>query len=61
MLVKLYGLVWAVFLLLIAVIIAVDYSNPMNYIVFGFGGFTLVFFGMIGVLPVTEPHRAKRK
>jgi len=57
MLVKLYGLVWAVFLLLFAVLLAVDYSNPVIYLGFGFGCFTLVFFGMIGVLPSTEPYR----
>ena len=61
MLVKIYFLVCALGLLTAAVFYFTGNLNPMMQIVFGFLTFSIVFMGMISVLPFWSTHHLPSK
>ena len=58
MLTKIYGCLWAIFLIAAAVIFLTGNFTMFVGVVFGFIAFGMVFMGMMGVLPATVVHPA---
>ena len=58
MLIKLYGLSWAAFLVVAGFLFVGGFLTEMAVVVLGFVAFGLVFMGMIGVLPSSVGHNA---
>jgi hypothetical protein len=56
MLVKLYGIAWAVTLTLTAVLYLTGQFSSLTLTVLGFIYFALLYGGIISVIPVTEFH-----
>jgi hypothetical protein len=57
MILKVYGLIWLLGILAVAVLFLTGNFTPVVSVVFGFLSFGAIFMGMIGVLPLVEaPH-----
>lgn len=56
MLVKIYGLMWFLFLVSSGVLFLSGGFTSMSMVIFGFIFFGLTFMGMIAVLPTTVAH-----
>jgi hypothetical protein len=57
MVLKIYGLIWAVGILAVGLTYFTGYFNLFTAIVFGFLSFGAIYMGLISVLPlVFEPH-----
>ena len=57
MILKIYGLIWALGILAVAITYFAGLLNPFMVIVFGFFTFAAIYLGLISVLPlVFEPH-----
>lgn len=61
MILKIYGLIWALGILAVGVTYLTGYFNMFAIIFFGFLSFAALYLGIISVLPLAfEPHpRAK--
>lgn len=57
MIVKIYGLIWVLGALAVAIFYLTGNFSPTMATVFGFLSFGAVFMGMLGILPLTiAPH-----
>lgn len=61
MLLKIYGLIWVLGLLAVAVFYLSGNLNPVMQIVFGFLSFGAIFMGILVVLPFTVTHQSPTK
>lgn len=59
MILKVYGLVWLLGILAVALAYVTGNFTPTVAVAFGFMSFGAVFMGMIGVLPMTVTHPAE--
>ena len=58
MFVKLYAGMWAVFFLAILIVFAAGSMTMLGWVIAGFVAFTLIFMGMLCVLPSNVGHNA---
>lgn len=57
MVLKIYGLIWALGILAVAITYIAGLLTPFMIIVFGFLSFAAIYLGIISVLPIIfEPH-----
>jgi hypothetical protein len=56
MLIKIYGMLWALLGIIALVLLATGYFTATVLIAFGFVIFGMIFMGMISVLPSTVVH-----
>jgi zinc transporter ZupT len=56
MILKIYGSIWALGLVLAAVLYFTGNLTPIMHVVFGFLSFGAIFMGLLAVLPATEFH-----
>lgn len=61
MITKIYGLIWGLGALSVAVFYFTGNFSPMIATVFGFLSFGAIFIGMLGVLPLTISHHPTEK
>ncbi|MCY7376313.1 MAG: hypothetical protein LH472_10130 [Pyrinomonadaceae bacterium] len=61
MVVKIYGLIWALGALAAGVLYLTGNFTPIVNILFGILSFGAIFMGMIAVLPLTETHHSPSK
>lgn len=61
MLLKLYAIFWMLFSLSLAAFFLTGNLSPLAVVVFGFISCTLIFMGIISVLPGTVAHPAPAK
>ena len=57
MILKIYGSIWAIGLIVAAVLYFTGNLTPILQVVFGFLTFGTLFMGLLAVLPATEFHR----
>lgn len=58
MLVKIYGMLWVIGIIVAALFFLTGNLTPVVAVVFGFITFGMVFMGMMNVLPSTVGHNA---
>lgn len=61
MVLKIYGSIWILSILFVGVLYLAGLSAVMTGVVFGFLAFGLIWFGMLGILPILaegEHHQA---
>lgn len=58
MLVKMYGMLWAMIAVIAALLLITGNFTMMTLVAFGFVGFGMIFMGMMCVLPSTVVHHA---
>ncbi|HEY0658658.1 MAG TPA: hypothetical protein VGD05_09300 [Pyrinomonadaceae bacterium] len=61
MILKIYGLIWALGAIAAGSLYLTGNLNPVLQIVFGFLSFGTVFMGLLAVLPATEFHGPAEK
>lgn len=61
MITKVYGLIWVLGLLTVAVCYFTGNLTPVMTVVFGFLSFGAIFLGMMNVLPEVTVHRTADK
>ncbi len=61
MVVKIYGLIWALGILAVAAFYLTGNFTPIVNVTFGFLSFGAIFMGMIAVLPLTAVHHTPPK